>query len=304
MFDGTRCENIHIVGCLFDKSENNPPAHNCVGTHSQGEKSKLDVGRSSNIFIKDNVFKGNGLIYTTTETGELNRRSGKAIRLLQYDNVFIENNVFSNFAKAISLECLPYVWSLDYVKNYEKEFLETQILGNTNIYIRGNKIDCYSFDTSTEYDYTWNGISIMSSLDYIKHENIFIQNNIITNNKVRQNKSIGVEYTNNCIIRDNILNGGYCGIYINAINGKNVLTGENLYSDLDINVDYDGSVTNNNGHGLLMNIDGSSSPYLIYIPQGQANNILRMKDQSTGKIIDFVTKDTLEVILRNYGLIE
>ena len=304
LFDGTRCQNIHIMGCLFDKSENYPPAHNCIGTHSHGEKSKKGIGRSSNIFIKDNVFKGNGLIYTTTEDGQLNRRSGKCIRLLQYDNVFIENNVFTNFAKAISIECLTYVWTIDYNKIYDKEFLDTQILGNTNIFIRGNKIECCSFDSSTDYDYTWNGISVMSSLDYINHKNIFIQNNIITNDKTLENKSIGIEFTDNCIIRDNILTGGHCGIYVNARNGKNVLTGENLYSDLDKNVDYDGGTTNNNGHGLLMNIDGGSTPYLIYIPQSQTNDILRMKEQSTGKTIDFVTKDTLDIILRKYNLIE
>ena len=42
----------------------------------------------------------------------------------------------------------------------------------------------------------------------------------------------------------------------------------------------------------------------LIILKSQTNNILRMKEQSTGKTIDFVTKDTLDVILREYNLIE
>lgn len=158
-FDGTRTKNVLIENCIFDKSDTLPPAHNCIGTHSQVANSLEGDVRSNNITIRNNVFIGNGLITTEKDDGDISK-AGKCIRLIQMSDVTIEGNIIKNYGRAVSCEILAKYRALNGEVVTDEEKVKKQNIGNVNVTIINNTIEC----PDVEESYKWNCISIDSQI--------------------------------------------------------------------------------------------------------------------------------------------
>lgn len=299
-YDGMRSRNIFIEKCIFDESENNPAPHNAIGTHSQGENPKYGDLRSNNIHIRDNKFKGNGLFVTEKDDGGLTR-AGKAIRLLQMQDVFIENNTFENYGRTISLEIFKYFRSLIGDKISDESVVKKQILGNININIKNNTI----ISPDVESTYAWNCIAIDSQFTDVNHNDIKITENTIINLGVNNNRSIGIRNVNRCYSVGNNITGGAKGHYIEMETSTDITTRDNKYNNVSIPVDFVGAYLSGAGESLELWEDGTNRKYLIYIPNSVENisekPSIRVKSVESGNFSDLVIKQKPEWINATYN---
>lgn len=288
-YDGTRTKNVLIENCIFDKSDTLPPAHNCIGTHSQVANSLEGDLRSNNITIRNNVFMGNGLITTKNDDGDISR-AGKCIRLIQMSDVTIEGNIIKNYGRAISCEIMSKYRALNGEVVTDEEKVKKQNIGNVNVSIINNIIEC----PVVEESYKWNCISIDSQITTAFHHNFKISGNNIKNNGVNDNRSIGIRNLQHSHAINNIIEGGEKGFYIEIDTSSDIITRDNDYINVAIPVDFDGAYSEGSGECLSIWEDGTDNKYLIYtlntpLSDVKNNPTLRIKSVKTGKTADLLT---------------
>lgn len=288
-FDGTRSRYIYIENCLFDKSDTCPPPHNCIGTHSQVANPLAGDTRSNNIYIKNNTFKGNGLIVTEVDD-DIVARSGKCIRLIQMKNVYIEDNTFENYGRVVSCEIFGSIRALTGEKITDIPTIKTNDLGNVNVYIKGNVITAPLVENS----YNWNCISIASSIEDVRHSNFKINENIINNLGGSNNISIGLGNIDIVTCMGNTITGAGKGIYVNATTSSDVSTRDNKYSNVLIPVDFLGAYSGGSGEGIELWSDGTDNRFVTYMLNTPASDVvnnptLRIKSIKTGITADMLT---------------
>lgn len=288
-FDGTRTKNVLIENCIFDKSDTLPPAHNCIGTHSQVANSLEGDVRSNNITIRNNVFIGNGLITTEKDDGDISK-AGKCIRLIQMSDVTIEGNIIKNYGRAVSCEILTKYRALNGEVVTDEEKVKKQNIGNVNVTIINNTIEC----PDVEESYKWNCISIDSQITTAFHHNFKISGNNIKNNGVNDNRSIGIRNLHYSHAINNIIEGGEKGFYIETETSSNIITRDNDYINVSIPVDFVGAFSEGSGECLAVWEDGTDNKYLVYplntvLADVKNNPTLRIKSVKTGKTSDLLT---------------
>lgn len=288
-FDGTRTKNVLIENCIFDKSDTLPPAHNCIGTHSQVANSLEGDVRSNNITIRNNVFIGNGLITTEKDDGDISK-AGKCIRLIQMSDVTIEGNIIKNYGRAVSCEILAKYRALNGEVVTDEEKVKKQNIGNVNVTIINNTIEC----PDVEESYKWNCISIDSQITTAFHHNFKISGNNIKNNGVNDNRSIGIRNLHYSHAINNIIEGGEKGFYIEIETSSNIITRDNDYINVAIPIDFVGAYSEGSGECLAIWEDGTDNKYLIYtlntaLSDVKNNPTLRIKSVKTGKTADLLT---------------
>lgn len=288
-FDGTRTKNVLIENCIFDKSDTLPAAHNCIGTHSQVANSLEGDVRSNNITIRNNVFIGNGLITTEKDDGDINK-AGKCIRLIQMSDVTIEGNIIKNYGRAVSCEILAKYRALNGEVVTDEEKVKKQNIGNVNVTIINNTIEC----PDVEESYKWNCISIDSQITTAFHHKFKISGNNIKNNGVNDNRSIGIRNLHYSHAINNIIEGGEKGFYIEIETSSNIITRDNDYINVAIPVDFVGAYSEGSGECLVVWEDGTDNKYLVYplntaLANVKNNPTLRIKSVKTGKTSDLLT---------------
>lgn len=87
-YDMTRCNNILIEGCTFDKSSSYPAQFCAIGSHTQGN----DKLWHENITIKNCTANGNG---------GAKGWQGYFLSIFNYRNVIVENNKVNNYARFV-----------------------------------------------------------------------------------------------------------------------------------------------------------------------------------------------------------
>lgn len=288
-FDGTRTKNVLIENCIFDKSDTLPPAHNCVGTHSQVEKPLQGDLRSNDIKILNNTFIGNGLIAIENDDGDISK-GGKCIRLIQMSDVTIEGNKIKNYARAVSCEIFAKYRTLSGKVITDEEMIKKQNVGNVNVTIINNSIECPKVDES----YKWNCITIDSKIAKCRHKNFKIQGNNIKNLGVNGNRSVGIRNLDSCHATNNTIEGGEKGFYIETETSSNIITRDNDYINVPIPVDFVGAFSEGSGECLAVWEDGTDNKYLVYplntaLADVKNNPTLRIKSVKTGKTSDLLT---------------
>ena len=284
-YDGTRTRNVLIENCYFNDSDTLPSPHNCIGTHSQVAKPLRGNARSNNIKIINNRFYGNGVVISSD-----NSMAGTCIRLIQMEDVVIENNVITNFGRSITLETFSSLNDLDGTKITDKTTVLSNPINCKNITIINNKTIAANI-TSGDY-YAWNNIAITSSLAESKHENVIINNNTFYNYKNLTTYSVGIRNLQNGIITSNNFIDGNGGIYVEAENSVNVKTFSNNFINMKKTVDFVGAFSNNSGEVLSLCEDGTANEYIIYIPNSSdasKNPLLRIKCSNTGTYANLLT---------------
>ncbi|MGG7058460.1 BppU family phage baseplate upper protein [Clostridium tertium] len=299
-FDGTRTKNVLIENCIFDKSDTLPPAHNCIGTHSQVANSLEGDVRSNNITIRNNVFIGNGLITTEKDDGDISK-AGKCIRLIQMSDVTIEGNIIKNYGRAVSCEIFAKYRALNGEVVTDEEKVKEQNIGNVNVTIINNTIEC----PDVEESYKWNCISIDSQITTAFHHNFKINGNNIKNNGVNDNRSIGIRNLNTCLSTYNNIDGGGKGYYIEIDTSKDIITRDNNYKNVTVPVDFVGAYTEGSGECLTLLEDGTNRKYLIYVPNSVENisqkPSIRIKSVESGNFSDLVIKQKPDWINATYN---
>lgn len=299
-FDGTRTRNVTIKNCLFDKSETLPPPHNCIGTHSQVEKPLNGDNRSNNIRILNNTFIGNGIITISKDDGNITK-AGKCIRLIQMSDVTIEGNIIKNYGIAVSCEIFATYRALNGEVVTDEEKVKEQNIGNVNVTIINNTIEC----PDVEESYKCNCISIDSQITTAFHHNFKINGNNIKNNGVNDNRSIGIRNLNTCLSTYNNIDGGGKGYYIEIDTSKDIITRDNNYKNVTVPVDFVGAYTEGSGECLALLEDGTNRKYLIYVPNSVENisqkPSIRIKSVESGNFSDLVIKQKPEWINATYN---
>ena len=288
-FDGTRTKNVLIENCIFDKSDTLPPPHNCIGTHSQVEKALQGDLRSNNIKILNNTFIGNGLITTENDDGDISK-AGKCIRLIQMSDVTIEGNIIKNYGRAVSCEIFAKYRTLSGKVITDEEMIKKQNVGNVNVSIINNSIEC----PKVEESYKWNCINIDSKIAKCRHKNFKIQGNNIKNLAVNGNRSVGIRNLDNCHATNNTIEGGEKGFYIEIETSSNIITRDNDYINVPIPIDFVGAFSEGSGECLVVWEDGTDNKYLVYplntaLADVKNNPTLRIKSVKTGKTSDLLT---------------
>lgn len=288
-FDGTRTKNVLIENCIFDRSDTLPPAHNCVGTHSQVEKPLQGDLRSNDIKILNNTFVGNGLITTENDDGDISK-AGKCIRLIQMADVTIEGNKIKNYGRAVSCEIFAKYRTLSGKVITDEEMIKKQNVGNVNVSIINNSIEC----PKVEESYKWNCITIDSKIAKCRHKNFKIQGNNIKNLGVNGNRSVGIRNLDNCHATNNTIEGGEKGFYIETETSSNIITRDNDYINVAIPIDFVGAYSEGSGECLVIWEDGTDNKYLVYtlntaLADVKNNPTLRIKSVKTGKTSDLLT---------------
>lgn len=256
-YDGTPSTNIRIDNCIFDGSDKYPPILNAIGQHAQ---VKLN-NKISNIKILNNTFNGNGRkdIY------------GNAIKLVQMEDVIIENNIINNYNRGIQVSIMPNMYDLDSTSIE----LHSGLVGCENIRICKNTINMPLITSPSRPIF----IQTSSSLDQdnFRHKNIIIENNTINNKSEIENIFIGTLSLGK--VSNNIIDGGTKGIYISA-NNDNVVTFNNTINNVSVTeIEIINEYENGNGRCelsfnksiVIKNIDFavgvtnySSSQYITY----------------------------------------
>ena len=288
-FDGTRTRNVLIENCIFDKSDTLPPPHNCIGTHSQVEKPLQGDLRSNNIKILNNTFIGNGLITSENDDGDISK-AGKCIRLIQMADVTIQGNIIKNYGRAVSCEIFAKYRTLSGKVITDEELIKKQNVGNVNVSIINNSIEC----PKVEESYKWNCINIDSKIAKCRHKNFKIQGNNIKNLGVNGNRSVGIRNLDNCHATNNTIEGGEKGFYVEIETSSNIITRDNDYMNVTIPVDFVGAFSEGSGECLVIWEDGTDNKYLVYtlntaLADVKYNPTLRIKSVKTGKTADLLT---------------
>ena len=288
-FDGTRTRNVLIENCIFDKSDTLPAPHNCIGTHSQVEKPLQGDLRSNNIKILNNTFIGNGLITTGNDDGDISK-AGKCIRLIQMEDVTIQGNIIKNYGRAVSSEIFAKYRTLSGKVITDEELIKKQNVGNVNVSIINNSIEC----PKVEESYKWNCINIDSKIAKCRHKNFKIQGNNIKNLGVNGNRSVGIRNLDNCHATNNTIEGGEKGFYVEIETSSNIITRDNDYMNVAIPVDFVGAFSEGSGECLVIWEDGTDNKYLVYtlntaLADVKNNPTLRIKSVKTGKTADLLT---------------
>ena len=293
-FDGTRTRNVLIENCIFDRSDTLPAPHNCIGTHSQVEKALQGDLRSNNIKILNNTFIGNGLITTENDDGDISK-AGKCIRLIQMADVTIQGNIIKNYGRAVSCEIFAKYRTLSGKVITDEEMIKKQNVGNVNVSIINNSIEC----PKVEESYKWNCINIDSKIAKCRHKNFKIQGNNIKNLGVNGNRSVGIRNLDNCHATNNAIEGGEKGFYIEIETSSNIITRDNDYMNVPIPVDFVGAFSEGSGECLVIWEDGTDNKYLVYalntaLADVKNNPTLRIKSVKTGKTSDLLTHINVE----------
>ena len=293
-FDGTRTRNVLIENCIFDRSDTLPAPHNCIGTHSQVEKALQGDLRSNNIKILNNTFIGNGLITTENDDGDISK-AGKCIRLIQMADVTIQGNIIKNYGRAVSCEIFAKYRTLSGKVITDEEMIKKQNVGNVNVTIINNSIECPKVDES----YKWNCITIDSKIAKCRHKNFKIQGNNIKNLGVNGNRSVGIRNLDSCHATNNTIEGGEKGFYIEIETSSNIITRDNDYMNVPIPVDFVGAFSEGSGECLVIWEDGTDNKYLVYalntaLADVKNNPTLRIKSVKTGKTSDLLTHINVE----------
>lgn len=256
-YDGTPSTNIRIDNCIFDGSDKYPPILNAIGQHVQVKSNN----KISNIKILNNTFNGDGRkdIY------------GNAIKLVQMEDVIIENNIINNYNRGIQVSIMPNMYDLDGTSVE----LNSSLVGCENIRICKNTINMPLITSPSRPIF----IQTSSSLDQnnFRHKNIIIENNTINNKSEIENIFIGTLSLGK--VSNNIIDGGTKGIYINA-NNDNVVTFNNTINNVSVTeIEIINEYENGNGRCelsfnksiVIKNIDFaagvtnySSSQYITY----------------------------------------
>lgn len=288
-FDGTRTRNVLIENCIFDRSDTLPAPHNCIGTHSQVEKPLQGDLRSNNIKILNNTFIGNGLITSENDDGDISK-AGKCIRLIQMADVTIQGNIIKNYGRAVSCEIFAKYRTLSGKVITDEELIKKQNVGNVNVSIINNSIEC----PKVEESYKWNCINIDSKIAKCRHKNFKIQGNNIKNLGVNGNRSVGIRNLDNCHATNNTIEGGEKGFYVEIETSSNIITRDNDYMNVAIPVDFVGAFSEGSGECLVIWEDGTDNKYLVYtlntaLADVKNNPTLRIKSVKTGKTADLLT---------------
>lgn len=288
-FDGTRTRNVLIENCIFDRSDTLPAPHNCIGTHSQVEKPLQGDLRSNNIKILNNTFIGNGLITSENDDGDISK-AGKCIRLIQMADVTIQGNIIKNYGRAVSCEIFAKYRTLSGKVITDEELIKKQNVGNVNVSIINNSIEC----PKVEESYKWNCINIDSKIAKCRHKNFKIQGNNIKNLGVNGNRSVGIRNLDNCHATNNTIEGGEKGFYVEIETSSNIITRDNDYMNVPIPVDFVGAFSEGSGECLAIWEDGTDNKYLVYalntaLADVKNNPTLRIKSVKTGKTADLLT---------------
>jgi len=193
------CDNVTIEDCVFDKNivAKGGEFRECIQidfanyqalTYSSNKNAKCyDDTHCSNIIIKNNICKGfNIFAGTHTQTASKNKHKniqiignecvgigavegyGSCIKIMNMENVMIENNTISKFARGIEICSSNRFYQTNGNTITTKP---SHVTGNNKIIIRNNQIS----DPSKEYKAS--GIYIHSKFDGLVHDDILIEKN-------------------------------------------------------------------------------------------------------------------------------
>lgn len=193
------CNNVTIEKCIFDKNiiAKGGEFRECIQidfanyqalTYSSNKNAKCyDDTHCSNIIIKNNICKGfNIFAGTHTQTASKNKHKniqiigntcvgigavegyGSCIKIMNMENVMIENNTISKFARGIEICSSNRFYQTNGNTITTKP---SHVTGNNKIIIRNNQIS----DPSKEYKAS--GIYIHSKFDGLVHDDILIEKN-------------------------------------------------------------------------------------------------------------------------------
>lgn len=150
-YDNTHCKNIVISDNVFK-------GYNVIaGTHTQ---TRISKEKHNGIKIINNTCNGVGAI----------GGHGSCFRIVNMNDVLIDNNTISGFARGIEVTTAKRFYYTDGRVVTSKP---NGVIGSTNITITRNMIK------QPSKDYKASGIYITSHFDNLIHDNILIENNIL-----------------------------------------------------------------------------------------------------------------------------
>ena len=148
-YDDTHCNNIKLIGNKFD-------GYNvAIGTHTQTKSNK----KHTNIKILNNTCNGVGAI----------GGYGSCFKLINMDDVLIDNNIISGFARGIEITTAKKFYNKNGTTITAKP---SYIDGCKNIIITRNLIK------QPSKDFKASGVYIVTNYDDIIHDDITIENNV------------------------------------------------------------------------------------------------------------------------------
>ncbi|WP_145425958.1 BppU family phage baseplate upper protein [Staphylococcus haemolyticus] len=276
LFDGTPTQNVTISNCTFKESDILGGFNVCIGNHLTANDTF-----NNNINISNNAFR--------------NCKIG--IRVWKWKNTNISNNRFDNIEEALRVSSIGSSYqsanNIDGTKSGNSQAGE-------NLTFIDNKIKNVKSVAI--------GIYGIQDVNTALFKNIFIKNNIISNN-LKQSQSIILELAENIEISNNFIENIYRGISYKSCNFVRIINNtisntstEGVYNDIQTYSDGFGLSKNINIENNVINITGKNGIFL------NSSNMFRI----VGNIVNKSNNDNLGGALRgaiyanssDYGRIE